>query len=116
MSSIGTIQMTAGTNPAFASWRLQPEARSWSHRRSQVCQVQCAPINQPLRGRNEIVECNLSVSPFGCLMPRDTEFRTSTNVRQRKHAASLHQEGNEDAELWCHRNAVAAIRGHDRRV
>ena len=70
-------------------------------------------FNQPFRSRQEIIECNLPVPPFGRLVPLGSEFRTSANIWQREQATPFHQKSDEHAELRCHRHAIATVRGHD---
>src|ERR1700730_10092148 len=53
------------------------------------------------------------MATLGCVVPFDSEFRATTNVRKCKETASLDEKCHEYAELWRHGNAIASVRGHD---
>ncbi len=106
-----------GTDPAAALVQLLPADRSSNRRKSRAFLGAVRPVSMShSAARKKIVVSRLTVAPLGGFVPCNSEFRSATNVRQRKQAAAFHKESDEDAELRRHGHTVAAVRGHDCRI
>ena len=90
MSSIGTMHTTARNRSGrcvIAAPTSRPEFEP--PKMASFCgSVRPVSISHSA-AHKKVVECHLPVPPLGGVVPLDAEFRSSTNVGQRKQAPAL---------------------------
>ena len=69
--------------------------------------------NEPFCRAQKVVVSSLPIPTLGRVVPIDTEFRSASDIRQRKQAPAFGEKSHKNAELRRHGDAVPAIGSHD---